>query len=706
MKASQHLTFLIPLLLLFLSFTGNTQDTQNPQNNLCTDPFQPVGFEQIINGDFTEGIAAFGTDFFQTPECIPNSIWVFNSNDANCTGELVPDHTAPDGNYLSVTSQVMNGQYQEIIWEQDLFLLADQEYIFSYWVNNRSQDSFQEGPFLVVDINNMARNEAFISVDPIFFGQWTQVCFSFQVPESGQYRFAIRQAYPTVVGDSPPSFFLLDDISLRAMYEDAVYGEVMVEYAEGTSEQQKAALREEFGVPESNVNTCVCGDVDAWLIAQLPIIIDGQLILTIEDLREKSEDKAEVQSSNYNYYVQAHGNNDNITRQVALNQDDVVVPEALAADSCDIVVAVIDTGVDYNHMDLAACMWQADYPCACPPEAIKGYDFVNDDTDPFDDNGHGTHVAGIIKSEYNDYNLNEDFKVKIMPVKALNESGQGTVFDIICATLYAIENGADVINMSFGYRGDSSQVLYNAIDYARTFNEILVIASVGNDTTDNNLYPHYPSNHGNVNLIAVAADTIDGNNNRRLTDYSCYGNLNVDISAYGTMTSTWPGNAYFTLSGTSMAAPQVAAAAAWARPNFSTAADLKNMILASGMPLVTPPNIVTDLSFEPLILQENLMGDVINCNATDKEVNYWVSNTDIEVLSNPTANTVTIAGDFSNADIEILDAGGTLVYSYLDASGPFTVDLSCLSTSGTATGYYLVIRSKLHPDLWTWLNLN
>ena len=221
-----------------------------------------------------------------------------------------------------------------------------------------------------------------------------------------------------------------------------------------------------------------------------------------------------------------------------------------------------------------------------------------------------------------------------MPVKALDGAGSGTTFDIICSTLFAIENGADVINMSFGYEGDSSQILYNAIEYAKTFNEIPVVVSAGNDGDNNGVYPHYPANYSNSNLISVAADTFTTNAGRQLTSYSCYNDSLVDISAFGTMESTWPGGGTLILSGTSMAAPQIAAAAALARPYLGTASDIKNIIMAAGTPLMPIGKpIWTDDYFDMgnYISILEAAGTGLSCDASDfgKETNFLVYGIDI-----------------------------------------------------------------------------
>ncbi|MCB1174259.1 MAG: S8 family serine peptidase [Leptospiraceae bacterium] len=212
------------------------------------------------------------------------------------------------------------------------------------------------------------------------------------------------------------------------------------------------------------------------------------------------------------------------------------------------VVAVIDTGIDLTHIDLAANLWTntgeipgngIDDDANGYVDDIHGWDFVKNDSDPTDEHGHGTHVAGIIGGVGNNASGVSGVcqSARIMPVRALGETGIGFTSSIVQAIDYAIQNHANVINLSLsGLEGSDGDLLYQAIDRART-NNILVIAAAGNSHKNNDLESVYPASYNLANIIAVAAVDNSGN----LASFSNYGSTTVDIAAPGSnIYSTWP----------------------------------------------------------------------------------------------------------------------------------------------------------------------
>ncbi|MEM9541392.1 MAG: S8 family serine peptidase [Cyanobacteria bacterium P01_E01_bin.42] len=251
--------------------------------------------------------------------------------------------------------------------------------------------------------------------------------------------------------------------------------------------------------------------------------------------------------------------------------------------SKDIVVAVIDTGVDYNHEDFNGNMWRnlgeiagngIDDDGNGYVDDIYGYDFGNNDADPMDEilplvffgNGHGTHVAGIIGAAGdNDLGVvGVSPNVSLMALGVRNNvdsmnSGKSvlSVAAISESIRYAVDNGANIINASLGGQ-DYSQLEYDAISYAND-NGVLLVASAGNASADNDLTNVYPANYNLPNIISVAA-TDDKDN---LAYLSNFGANTVELAAPGTQKfSTMPGNNYEGKDGTSMAAPYVTGAAA------------------------------------------------------------------------------------------------------------------------------------------------
>ncbi|MBM7646041.1 thermitase [Scopulibacillus daqui] len=207
--------------------------------------------------------------------------------------------------------------------------------------------------------------------------------------------------------------------------------------------------------------------------------------------------------------------------------------------SPQVKIAIVDSGVDYNHPDLAG-------------KVIKGHDFVDNDNDPMDENGHGTHVAGIAAANTNNGRGIAGIapKASILAVRVLGADGDGTLSHVAQGIRYAADMGAQVINLSIG-GNTGSKTLEDAVNYAWNKGSV-VVAAAGNEGSS---LPSYPAYYSHV--IAVAAtDQKD-----KLAPFSNHGSW-VDIAAPGVdIYSTIPGGKYANLSGTSMASPVVAGVA-------------------------------------------------------------------------------------------------------------------------------------------------
>jgi subtilisin family serine protease len=234
--------------------------------------------------------------------------------------------------------------------------------------------------------------------------------------------------------------------------------------------------------------------------------------------------------------------------------------------SKDIIVAVVDTGVDYKHEDLKNNMWQNLAEANGKPDYdddgngyvddIYGYNYSSNSNDPMDDNHHGTHVSGIIGAEHNSVGVAGVIKnANIMAVKFMDKKGRGNLEKALKATKYAVENGAHVVNNSWGSLGHS-QILEDYMAQAAN-KGVIFVAAAGNNYKNLDKSPLYPAAFRIPNQITVAAL----NPENRMTGFSCYGRETVHIAAPGrNIISTTPKNTYKVLSGTSMSAPYVAAA--------------------------------------------------------------------------------------------------------------------------------------------------
>ncbi len=571
----------------------------NPSSS-C-DPCQPLGYELIENGDFENGNIVFDSDFIPTCNCDPGTICIGENPDvANCMNPpLNPTFSPTLNNYLIVTGTTTDN----ILWKNqgNINALQNEEYIFSFAVFP-NLDGGNSLPVFNVFINGNLVGTNILSAP----NQWSEVCVPWFSTDFQDVSIEIIQ----VGANNTPAYYGIDDISFERVLQEARACELIVQYEPNVSESYKDSLKAIYGVTTESI--CPCGDIERWFAGQYPIYTpDGRIIFDLEGLKKGSKDQPGIQSVDYNYNTK---NPDIINDNGGI---DLLPPGDMVDDTCFVTVAVIDSGLDRCHHLLNDNLW---CNCnACPTDGGNGYNMAYGNNNFYDDsyNGHGTHVAGIVKSYFDAYNTNPSSGVKIMPVKAVDSLGFGSLYDIICATSYAVENGADVINMSFGYRGDSTTIFYNTIKNANDINNIVVVASVGNDNKDNDLYGHYPSNHSNPNLIAVAADTAE----TQLSSYSSFGATTVDLSVNGRIESSIPialdindgcSDGFTFMTGTSMAAPQISAAAAIAKQYMADPVTVKSSIINTSIPLpITIKPTKSNRSFDFINFQSSLENETL-----------------------------------------------------------------------------------------------
>ena len=280
-----------------------------------------------------------------------------------------------------------------------------------------------------------------------------------------------------------------------------------------------------------------------------------------------------------------------------------------ATQGAGVVVAVIDTGVDYTHDELSENIWRNPGESGSGKETngidddgngyiddVVGWDFAKNDNKPYDikggftgNPGHGTHVSGIVaaKADNGLGVLGVAPGVKIMAMRFITEQGSGTTDAAVQAIKYAVDNGAKILSNSWGSEGDDpeGQILKEAIQYALD-KDVLFVAAAGNSAYDNDVPEKMavPASYDFDNIISVAA--IDRNN--KLASFSSYGQTTVDIAAPGVdIYSTVPQNKYMNLPGTSMACPHVSGAAAlyWSKYPSAKMSEVKNAILSTAIPV-------------------------------------------------------------------------------------------------------------------------
>ncbi len=257
--------------------------------------------------------------------------------------------------------------------------------------------------------------------------------------------------------------------------------------------------------------------------------------------------------------------------------------------SADTVVAVIDTGIDFDHPDLKSNMWRnqteangtadVDDDSNGVVDDIYGYNAVDNSGNPMDDQGHGSHCAGTIGAKGNDgvgvVGVNWD--VRLMAVKFLDKNGSGTLENAIKAIDYATRMGAKIMSNSWG-GGGFSQTLFDSIKRSEEAGAVF-IAAAGNDGSNNDSRPAYPASYDISNVISVAAI----NNKGAKAEFSNYGKRSVHIGAPGVNILSTTGGKYSSFSGTSMATPHVAGVVAllWSNETQMNAAEIKNRILTT-----------------------------------------------------------------------------------------------------------------------------
>ncbi len=371
---------------------------------------------------------------------------------------------------------------------------------------------------------------------------------------------------------------------------DFVPGQIIVKLAPATSAGDAVSLRASVG---GSVERRIQGiGIEVWTVAGIGV----------PDVVARLRRDRRVVFAEPNYIVRAvdlFPDDPRFSSQWSLHNTgqaggkpdaDLDAPEAWTIETGNtVLVGVIDTGVDWDHADLAANIFvnpreipgnQIDDDGNGFIDDVHGWDFINEDNDPNDDNGHGTHVAGTIAAAGNNGVgvSGVAWSARIVPIKFLSAIGTGSVIDAIRAIEYATALGVKLTNNSWGGVG-YSEAMQLAIESARDAG-ILFVAASGNNGLNTDSAPHYPSALPNENIIAV------GSSDRRdeRSGFSNYGAVTVDLFAPGSdIISTFPGDRYAIASGTSMAAPHVSGAACliWAAAPALTVAEVKDAILAS-----------------------------------------------------------------------------------------------------------------------------
>lgn len=391
---------------------------------------------------------------------------------------------------------------------------------------------------------------------------------------------------------------------------------------------------------------------------------------------------------------------------------DIDAPEAwdITTGSTSVVVGVIDTGMDLTHPDLAANLWTnaseipgngIDDDNNGYIDDVHGWNFVSNNNSPNDDHGHGSHTAGTVGAAGgNGIGVTGVCQtVRLMPLKFLDATGNGTDSDALEAVLYATAKGVLLTSNSWG-GGSFDPLLLQAIQDAGTAG-VGFVAAAGNSGINADLYPEYPAAYNSANIISVAAtDSTD-----TLAWFSNYGAQAVHIGAPGVATYSTTRNAgYATMSGTSMATPHVAGAAALlkaANPAL-TFAQIKGMLLSQGdtksslngktstgrrlnVANALVPATGPLLAKASVTVDDSAGGDGNGIASPGETVNVVIAATNLGALpANDVQGTLALSG----APLDVSLTSSTASYGTINAAA---------TVSNTATPFVIEIGSSVTP---------
>ena len=385
--------------------------------------------------------------------------------------------------------------------------------------------------------------------------------------------------------------------------------QLIVMYAAGVTEEQKEQALGSVNITQRK-SLSANGTMELVFLPEGRSVVDAQLALS---------KRPEIQSAEPDQVLHADGIPDDqyfsslwglhlasqpFGSMPVTGQADIDAPAAwdMQTGSSDVVVAVIDSGIDYAHEDLVENVWTnpgeiagngIDDDANGYIDDIHGIDVVNSDSDPMDDNGHGTFVSGIIAAKGNNGVgvAGVAWNAKVVSCKYLDASGSGSSSNaILCLNYFRdlkLNHGVNIKLSNNSYGGSAySSAFYSAISAQRDAG-ILFVASAGNDGTDNDVTPHYPGSYDLDNIITVAAIDKYG----ALSSFSNYGLTTVDVAAPGSaIGSTWLDNDYyFNRSGTSYAAPYVSGMLVLYASDrlFDSWTALRDRLYATGKPLTS-----------------------------------------------------------------------------------------------------------------------
>lgn len=464
--------------------------------------------------------------------------------------------------------------------------------------------------------------------------------------------------------------------------------EIIVKFKPNVSLSERSQTIQSFGA--KSIQTF--SNASDWSVAKLPA---GQTVTQALSVYA-NDPNVEYAQPNYIYHTMAVPNDPDYNQLWAAKNtgqtittgtysggvtgtagDDMNLEKAwnVQTDCSSVIVAVVDSGVNYNSADLAANMWNG----SSVGVPSHGWNFVTSvqggTSDPMDYHGHGTHVAGIIGAVGNNGTGTTGvcWKASIMAVRVLDTIGKGTTSSVIQGIDFATTHGAKIINMSLGGAGPFDQAYSDAITSAQTAN-VLVVVAAGNENSNDDAIPSWPCNFTHPNILCVAA--LD--QNYALANFSNWGASSVDVGAPGTnIRSTWSGTR------TTLRDP-LTSTAGWSTSSTTT-------INGGGWGYLTNTNNGTGVLATPIGTAPSFWGTKLyNANTDDRIYkSFTLSGANVATLSVRAAVNVK-SGDFFNSNFR---TGG---------GDPFASGASLYSVSGKTDGAF--DKTNIDSDISSCLN--
>lgn len=542
------------------------------------------------------------------------------------------------------------------------------------------------GDFRIIDLTDLLPGVNRIRIDfdvegDLFFWLLDDIQLSVDEPA--------RPTFPRSVGQSLEDFgipFVVDSAGGAA-----VPYQLVLDFMPTTTQAERDNIRTQLGAIQ--VQTCVCDRLELWELPGGNFFdpVSGEVLGDPGDILERvlgAGSSGTIDEVELNYY-----NFNELQNQppaAAMPLTTAEISSFSLAPAGAINIAILDTGLDYDHPDLAGYVFKSDDGIGdggdqdgnCNIDDPMGWNYVDDNNNPQDDHSHGTHIAGVIAETLADCD-NCDFR--IIPYKTHNSYGVGTLFAASCGVLQAaVQDNAAVINASWGFYGGGGTILRNAIDTAGSYGA-LVFAAVGNDSLNLIADQQSPATTSLTNVVGVGAYFFNGSAEAEMAPFSNFNASFVDLLAQGVdIESSVPGGGRDLKSGTSMATPAVTAVAAlYTCENGENTVATKNYLLSSA---TKEPG-----SLGLFVLDGNLLKPAAPCDEAP-EISRPSTNTSFGVsFDGTTGNAVLTAfSDFQAGEISLLGKAGNLIAKQTNVSLAKGNKLG-FSLDGQPSGGYLIV---------------